>query len=380
MKILAIKLAASGLGIATLAGIQLISLSENYDPQGRFNGGSFDGSTSVQFIQNPPISYLPSARYSGSAYDGASTVSLVQGQEPNPSPRFSGNPYDGFAHVAFLQNQENPYQPSERFSGGYFDGSESIFISGSVFDLDNDGLPDYWELLYCSNITVIASGSDNDNDGFSSYDEFIAGTDPMDAGSLFDINMDMTEGEPPHFIIEWLAVSGRVYNVFWTPSLIEPFEPLEIGIQYPQNSYTDLVHSAESSGYYRVVVMRADQDADGDGLPNEWETRYAVSDAHADDDEDGFDNLAEYIAGTNPTNKMSYFKVSSSTMATTGDVQFVVEWISLPDRVYSIQWSTNLAEGFHSLETGLAYPQQSYTNAADAMSPQRFFKVDVRLK
>lgn len=49
-------------------------------------------------------------------------------------------------------------------------------------------------------------------------------------------------------------------------------------------------------------------DADGDGLPDEWEARYGLSsnnpaDANADTDGDGFTNLEEFLAKTDPTDR-----------------------------------------------------------------------------
>lgn len=52
-------------------------------------------------------------------------------------------------------------------------------------------------------------------------------------------------------------------------------------------------------------------DADGDGLPDEWERRFGLnvhdaSDAAADADGDGFTNAEEYAAGTDPTDRNSH--------------------------------------------------------------------------
>ena len=49
-------------------------------------------------------------------------------------------------------------------------------------------------------------------------------------------------------------------------------------------------------------------DADGDGLPDEWERKFGLnpadaSDANADTDGDGFTNAEEFAAGTDPTDK-----------------------------------------------------------------------------
>ncbi len=126
--------------------------------------------------------------------------------------------------------------------------------------------------------------------------------------------------------------------------------------------------------------MRADYDMDGDGLPNDWESQYAVTNAYADGDSDGFNNLAEFISGTDPTNGASYFTAINSLAEVNGTNCFVVEWISIPDRLYSVQWSTNLVAGFQLLETTIEHPINSYADTIHAAESKGYYKVDVRLK
>jgi len=58
-------------------------------------------------------------------------------------------------------------------------------------------------------------------------------------------------------------------------------------------------------------VKPEDKDADGDGMPNDWEKKYGLnpndpSDASLDKDGDAFTNLEEFDASTDPTDKESH--------------------------------------------------------------------------
>lgn len=96
--------------------------------------------------------------------------------------------------------------------------------------------------------TVINPDSDEDGDGISNHHEILAGSDPLDTQSRFELR------QTERCILNWTAVEGRIYAVEWTPALAQSFQPLETNIVWPQNSWTDNVHSAEIRGYYRITV------------------------------------------------------------------------------------------------------------------------------
>ncbi|MFN8060608.1 MAG: SBBP repeat-containing protein [Vicinamibacterales bacterium] len=60
-------------------------------------------------------------------------------------------------------------------------------------------------------------------------------------------------------------------------------------------------------------------DADGDGMPNEWELRFdldpSVNDANGDLDGDGVSNLDEYRAGTHPNGRFTRYLAEGATSA-----------------------------------------------------------------
>ncbi len=54
--------------------------------------------------------------------------------------------------------------------------------------------------------------------------------------------------------MDWTAVSGRVYNIYWTSNLVNGF-----GIPFKTNvvggCFTDTVHDAAVEGFYKIEVQ-----------------------------------------------------------------------------------------------------------------------------
>ena len=120
-------------------------------------------------------------------------------------------------------------------------------------DSDKDNMPDGWELDNGLDPATADAEQDKDNDWYNNYSEYIAGTDPDDASSVFDLSYIMSTNG---FVINWNSVTSRTYSVLWTDDLLtNSFHILETNIVYPGGSYTDTVHGTESEGFYKVDVQ-----------------------------------------------------------------------------------------------------------------------------
>lgn len=136
------------------------------------------------------------------------------------------------------------------------------FLSGKVSgDGDGDNIPNYWEELYFSSADDYGALDDPDHDGSDNYSEFIAGTLPNNAGSVFSVtgqSAELPAGTP--FTLSWSTVEGRVYSVGYTPNLqFSSFVifPDATNLPHTSNSYTDTLNHAENAGFYRVEVKLA---------------------------------------------------------------------------------------------------------------------------
>jgi glycosidase len=83
-------------------------------------------------------------------------------------------------------------------------------------DSDGDGIPDWWTLGYFNHPTgQAADGSramdDPDGDGMSNLQEYLAGTDPRNAGSVFAITSITISNQD--VLVSWPSVAGQTYQL-----------------------------------------------------------------------------------------------------------------------------------------------------------------------
>jgi subtilisin family serine protease len=123
-------------------------------------------------------------------------------------------------------------------------------------------------------------------------------------------------------------------------------------------------------------------DTDTNGLPDWWELQYfghlTGSDPNADADHDGLSNLAEWLAGTNPTNASSVLRLTA--IPTNNPNAYVVRWPSVAGKYYRLERATNLLTGFNSVvQTNIAAtaPTNTATDTAILPGNTRLYRVGV---
>ncbi|OGV45327.1 MAG: hypothetical protein A2X46_00345 [Lentisphaerae bacterium GWF2_57_35] len=102
--------------------------------------------------------------------------------------------------------------------GGYTIG-DSCFASILLEedDADQDGLPDDWEHYYELDVGAPSADQDSDGDHYSDYEEYIAGTSPVDTSSSFSSGDCVYDGSTT--AVTFPTQAGRLYTIEWNDSL-----------------------------------------------------------------------------------------------------------------------------------------------------------------
>jgi len=142
------------------------------------------------------LSGSPRVAISGDASDfsvqSQPEASVAAGCSESFSIRFSASAYGvrtGTVSIASTDTDENPYTFRIRGSGykaAFIDDFGVAKSAPLCIDIDDDGVADSWELEYFGNTSGSASG-DDDGDGWSNRDEFLAGTNPTNSDSYLHI-------------------------------------------------------------------------------------------------------------------------------------------------------------------------------------------------
>ena len=150
-----------------------------------------------------------------------------------------------------------------------------------------------------------------------------------------------------HYRFDGYFQSGNVYGILYqdmTPHpgdryYAGPLQAAQAGSIESYNFNTDFVRG--NTWNNEVIAQGLALDFDADGLPNDFETMYfgdpTGAEPHVDSDLDGFSNLKEHIAATDPMDAGSYFGIESIGRDTS-DIVVILRNTSV-NRSYVLEFS-----------------------------------------
>ncbi|VGO12223.1 hypothetical protein PDESU_00774 [Pontiella desulfatans] len=129
--------------------------------------------------------------------------------------------------------------------GGF--GLDNLKLYGAALDPIDFEL---WIANYDLSGTNATESANPDGDRYTNYEEYIAGLNPEIADE-FALTGFLT-GETNS--MDWNAVSGRVYNVYWSSNLVHGFTL--IGSNLVEGSFVDTTTDRDVQAFYKITVER----------------------------------------------------------------------------------------------------------------------------
>ena len=128
-----------------------------------------------------------------------------------------------------------------------------------------------------------------------------------------------------------------------------------------------------------TTAVQVVSDSDGNGIVDDWEVQYFGHigvNPNADPDGDGFSNLQEYLAGTDPTDAISALRITAITV---NDTNVVVSFTTSVGKLYEFQYNDDLGTlNWNAVLTDVPgtgdIVSRSITNSS-AEFPNRFYRV-----
>jgi hypothetical protein len=141
-------------------------------------------------------------------------------------------------------------------AGDYNDKRDIFVLKLGGVDSDGDGMDDDWEVAYFGNTSRPGSG-DFDGDGASDLREFLAGTDPTNAGSVFRVLTVSSAGGGGKLLF-WTGNPARSYRAEFKDDLSAPGWTALTGTISWSGSTANIIDPTATNSthrYYRAIRL-----------------------------------------------------------------------------------------------------------------------------
>lgn len=256
-----------------------------------------------------------------------------------------------------------------------------IFSLGLGYSAQADGIPEPSLVLYGIVSDTSAGGNWVTNGTLTWTLQPVGGAPVVANGSLTNLNGQYSYVllVPCETTLPGIPISSNTLELASPPTLYNLSQVAVDGV--PANFVTPGLTNLTLTSTSRGVIERIDLNVNLNIglLPASWQLQYFGRlgiDPNADPDHDGMSNYYEYLAGTDPTNPNSVFKIVS---VSTGASGALIQWTSVQGKFYTLQRTADLLSGFTDLQIHIpaTAPMNSLVDPTPAGSGPYFYRIQV---